>query len=137
MRMVAELADGWNYNRGPEGFEHKLAASATTTASAIGRDPLSCASSVERPARSSMVTRSARPTSTAGGAGADRERGQRVSCRRVHRQHRGRSIAQLRFFVERGAELIILVSAICPLAGSGDSMAERFMDRVAPVLRRS
>ncbi len=44
-------------------------------------------------------------------------------------------IAELRFFIDRGAELIILWFQDLSTVGSGDSMAERFMQRAAPVLR--
>jgi len=135
MRMVAELADGWNYNRGPEGFEHKLAI-LHDHCQALGRDPLSLRISVERHCAIFDGDEERQAYIDRWWPGADRERvnaflagGCIGSTEEV--------IAQLRFFVERGAELIILWFQDLSLAGSGDSMAERFMDRVAPVLRRS
>jgi alkanesulfonate monooxygenase SsuD/methylene tetrahydromethanopterin reductase-like flavin-dependent oxidoreductase (luciferase family) len=133
MRMVAELADGWNYNRGPEGFEHKLEV-LHGHCRAVGRDPRSMRISVERhcaifdsPAeRDAYIDR--------WWPGADRSRVNAffdTGCIGATED----VIAQLRFFIERGAELVILWFQDLSIAGSGDSMAERFMARVAPQLR--
>jgi catechol 2,3-dioxygenase-like lactoylglutathione lyase family enzyme len=43
--------------------------------------------------------------------------------------------AALRFFIDSGAELIILWFQDLADVGSGTSQAERFMERVAPALR--
>lgn len=135
MRMVAELADGWNYNRGPEGFDHKLAV-LHDHCRALGRDPLSMRISVERHCAIFDSDDERQAYIDRWWPGADPERvnaflagGCVGSTKDV--------IAQLQFFVERGAELLILWFQDLSLAGTGDSMAERFMERVAPVLRRS
>jgi F420-dependent oxidoreductase-like protein len=133
MRMVAELADGWNYNRGPEGFEHKLDV-LLAHCRAVGRDPQSLRISVERHCaifdspseRNAYIDR--------WWPGADRARVNAffdTGCIGATED----VIAQLRFFIERGAELVILWFQDLSVVGSGDSMAERFMSRVAPQLR--
>jgi F420-dependent oxidoreductase-like protein len=133
MRMVAELADGWNYNRGPDGFEHKRAV-LQDHCRAIGRTPETMRISVERHCaifdsdgeRETYIDR--------WWPGADPDRitaffagGCIGSTDEV--------LAELRYFVDRGAELLILWFQDLATVGSGDSMAERFMQRVAPALR--
>jgi len=133
LRMVAELADGWNYNRGPEGFEHKLTVLRGHCAD-VGRDPATLRISVERTCaifdndseRQAFVARywpGARPERIkafldAGCVGTADE-----------------VTAHLRFFIERGAELVILWFQDLAEVGSGSSQAERFMREVAPRLR--
>ncbi len=133
MRMVAELADGWNYNRGPEGFERKLEVLGGHCR-AVGRDPRSMRISVERhcaifdsPAERDAYIDRWWPGADRGRVNAFFETGCIGATDDV--------IAQLRFFIERGAELVILWFQDLSIAGSGDSMAERFMARVAPQLR--
>jgi hypothetical protein len=46
-------------------------------------------------------------------------------------------IDELRFFIDRGAELIILWFQDVADVGTGRSQGERFIERVAPALRRS
>jgi len=130
---VAELADGWNYNRGPEGFEHKLEVLQGHCRS-VGRDPRTMRISVERHCAiwDSAAERQAYIDRWWPGARPERidaflASGCVGSTDDV--------TAQLRFFIERGAELIILWFQDLATVGSGDSMAERFMARVAPVLR--
>ena len=133
MRMVAELADGWNYNRGPDGFEHKLRV-LHEHCRAVGRDPHSLRISVERhcaifdsPAERDAYIDRWWPGADRGRVNAFFDTGCIGATEDV--------IAQLRFFIERGAELVILWFQDLSIAGSGDSMAERFMARVAPQLR--
>jgi len=133
LRMVAELADGWNYNRGPDGFAHKLEI-LHGHCRAIARDPATMRISVERHCaiwdtgaeRQAYIDRwwpGARPERIdAFLAGSCVGTADEVT-------------AELRFFIERGAELIILWFQDLATVGSGDSMPERFMSRVAPRLR--
>jgi F420-dependent oxidoreductase-like protein len=134
LRMVAELADGWNYNRGPEGFADKLRI-LHDHCRAVGRDPRSLRISVERHCaifdhpgeRQAYIDRwwpGAKPERI----DAFLDSGCIGSTERV--------TDELRFFIERGAELIILWFQDLATVGSGDSMAERFMQRVAPALRQ-
>lgn len=133
MRMVAALADGWNYNRGPEDFEHKLRV-LHDHCQALGRAPDTMRISVERhcaifdsPAERQAYIERWWPGADPARVNAFLDSGCVGTTDEV--------TAQLRFFVERGAELVILWFQDCSLAGRGDSMAERFMTRVAPALR--
>lgn len=133
MRMVAQLADGWNYNRGPDTFEHKLDVLHGHCRTA-GRDPGSLRISVERHCAifDNHAERQAYIDRWWPGANPERvETFLATGCVGSTEQ----VIAELRFFVERGAELIILWFQDVAVVGHGDSMAERFMQRVAPVLR--
>jgi len=134
MRMVAELADGWNYNRGPDGFEAKLEI-LHGHCRAIGRDPRTLRVSVERHCAIFHSPTERESYLNRWWPNANRERldaflagGCIGSAAEV--------TAQLRYFIERGAELIILWFQDLATVGSGDSMAERFIARVAPTLRR-
>jgi F420-dependent oxidoreductase-like protein len=133
MRMVAELADGWNYNRGPDGFEHKLAV-LHEHCRAIGRTPETMRISVERHCAIFDNDAERQAYIERWWPGADPERMQAFFASGCI----GRTdevLAQLRYFVDRGAELLILWFQDLATVGCGDSMAERFMQRVAPALR--
>jgi len=133
LRMVAEYADGWNHNRGPEVFDHKLAVLRDHCKRA-DRDPASVRISVERTCaifenddeRNAYIERywpGSRP--------------ERVN--RFFAEHcvgtADEVTRELEFFVKHGAELIILWFQDLAHVGSGDSQAERFIHRVAPRLR--
>jgi F420-dependent oxidoreductase-like protein len=133
LRMVADLADGWNYNRGPDGFEAKLRI-LHEHCRAVGRDPATLRLSVERHCAifDSAAERQAYidrwwPHAAPERINAFLDSGCVGNTEQV--------IAELRFFIEHGAELIILWFQDLATVGSGDSMAERFMQRVAPLLR--
>ena len=69
---------------------------------------------------------------------AGRESGspQAVPRRSLHRHAARRSRSELNFYIERGAELIILWFQDLADVGSGTSMAERFMREVKPLLKK-
>jgi F420-dependent oxidoreductase-like protein len=134
LRMVAELADGWNYNKGPADFEHKLGV-LHAHCRAVGRDPRSLRISVERHCAiiDSPAERQAYVDRWWPGAKPERinaflDAGCVGSTDEV--------TAQLRFFAERGAELIILWFQGLADVGSGTSMAERFVREVKPLLKK-
>ena len=133
LRMVAETADGWNHNRGPAAFEPKLEILHRHCRD-VGRDPRTMRISVERfcaifdddGERQAFVQRhwpGAKPERI----NAYLDEGCVGTAEKV--------IEELRFFVDRGAELIILWFQDLADVGSGDSQAERFITRVAPALR--
>ncbi len=133
LRMVAELADGWNYNRGPDNYDHKFEV-LSRHCEAVGRDPKTVRVSAERTCaifandeeRLAYIKRywpGARPE-------------------RVNKFFEDHCVGtadevtkELEFFVGRGAELIILWFQDLADVGSGDSQPERFMREVAPRLR--
>jgi len=135
LRMAAEHADGWNHNRGPEVFEHKLEILHRHCRD-VGRDPKSVRISVERTCaifdgkaeRQAFIDRH-----------WPRARPERInafldeSCVGTVEE----VTKELRFFIERGAELVILWFQDLADVGSGDSQAERFMREVAPALQRA
>ncbi len=135
LRMVAELADGWNHNRGPGIFEQKLEILHRHCRD-VGRDPRTLRISVERTCaifdddreRQAFIRRYW-PTNKPERINAFLDDSCVGTTEKV--------IDELRFFIDRGAELIILWFQDLADVGSGTSQAERFMGRVAPVLRRS
>src|SRR6266403_126037 len=135
LRMVAELADGWNHNRGPGIFEQKLEILHRHCRD-VGRDPRTLRISVERTCaifdddreRQAFI-RGYWPTNKPERINAFLDDSCVGTTEKV--------IDELRFFIDRGAELIILWFQDLADVGSGTSQAERFMGRVAPVLRRS
>ena len=133
LRMVAELADGWNYNRGPAGFEQKLAV-LHRHCHDVGRDPRTLRISVER-------TCAILATDAERQAFIDRY-WPSVQPERINAfldeacvGTAEKVTAELRFFIERGAELVILWFQDLADVGSGRSQAERFMREIAPALR--
>jgi len=133
LRMVAELANGWNHNRGPAIFDQKLEILHRHCRD-VGRDPKTLRISVERTCaifadaaeRQAFIDRhwpGARPERI--NAFLDE------SCVGTAEQ----VTKELRFFIDRGAELIILWFQDLADVGSGRSQAERFMREVAPALR--
>ena len=133
LRMVAELADGWNYNRGPEGFEHKLAVLRRHCAD-VRRDPETLRISVERTCAIFDDNSQRREFVARHWPGASPGRVKKFldeSCVGTADQ----VTAELRFFIERGAEQVILWFQDLAEVGSGDSQAERFMREIAPRLR--
>jgi F420-dependent oxidoreductase-like protein len=135
LRMVAELADGWNHNRGPEEFERKLAI-LHQHCERIGRDPKSvrvsynatCAIYDSAAERRAYVQRYW-PGTDADKVGAWLESsGNAGNAEKVANE--------LRFYVDRGAESVILWFQDLADTGSGESMPERFMREVAPRLRQ-
>jgi alkanesulfonate monooxygenase SsuD/methylene tetrahydromethanopterin reductase-like flavin-dependent oxidoreductase (luciferase family) len=134
LRMVAELADGWNHNRGPEEFEHKLAVLHGHCAK-IGRDPKSVRISYNNTCAiyDSPVERRAYVNRYWPGADADKV-GAWLESTGVAGS--AESVAeQLRFYVDRGTELVVLWFQDLADTGSGESMPERFMREVVPRLR--
>jgi F420-dependent oxidoreductase-like protein len=133
LRMVAQHADGWNHNRGADVFEDKLKI-LRRHCQDVGRDQATLRISVERTCaifrddaeRAAFVSRywpTSRPE-------------------RVNEFLDGCCVGsadvvakELQFYIERGAELIILWFQDLADVGSGDSMPERFMREVAPRLR--
>jgi alkanesulfonate monooxygenase SsuD/methylene tetrahydromethanopterin reductase-like flavin-dependent oxidoreductase (luciferase family) len=133
LRMVAELADGWNHNRGHEAFDRKLAL-LHEHCERIGRDPASVRVSVQRPC---AIFHDA----------ADRRRyieryWPRADVDRVGKHLDEDAVVgtpeqvaeRLRYYSDRGAELIIMWFQDLADVGSGDTMAERFMTEVRPLL---
>ncbi|MFQ5477894.1 MAG: LLM class F420-dependent oxidoreductase [Candidatus Binatia bacterium] len=133
LRMVAELADGWNHNRGTEEFERKLAALRAHCEN-VGRDPSTVRVSAERTCAvfSDDAERLAYIERYWPGAPPER-----VS-KFLDEQCVGTAeqvAEQLRFFVDHGAELIILWFQDLADLGSACWQPERFMREVAPKLR--
>jgi alkanesulfonate monooxygenase SsuD/methylene tetrahydromethanopterin reductase-like flavin-dependent oxidoreductase (luciferase family) len=131
--MVAELADGWNHNRGPAVFEPKLEI-LHRHCHEVGRDSKTLRISVERfcaifdddRERQAFIKRHW-PTAKPDRVNAFLDEGCVGTTEKV--------TAELRFFIERGAELIILWFQDLADVGTGRAQAERFMERVAPALR--
>jgi len=133
LRMVAEHADGWNHNRGPDVFEHKLEVIAGHCKD-VGRDPGTLRISAERTCavfnddaeRAAYIERY--------WPGAKPE-----SVNRFFADHcvgtADEVTKELQFFIDHGAELIILWFQDLADVGSGDSQPERFMREIAPRLR--
>jgi F420-dependent oxidoreductase-like protein len=133
LRMVAELADGWNHNRGPDVFEQKLAV-LRRHCEEVGRDPATLRISVERTCAIFADDAERRAYVARWWPGA---RPERVNA--FLDEHcvgtPEKVTAELQGFAERGAELIILWFQDLADVGSGDSQPERFMREVAPRLR--
>ena len=135
LRMVAEHANGWNHNRGPEVFDDKLAR-LREHCERIDRDPADVRISVER-----------------GCAIFDNEAEEDAYIARHYPGARpekvkaffkdqcigssDRVVEELQFFIDRGAELVILWFQDLAEVGDGSSQAERFMEVVAPRLKDS
>jgi alkanesulfonate monooxygenase SsuD/methylene tetrahydromethanopterin reductase-like flavin-dependent oxidoreductase (luciferase family) len=133
LRMVAEVADGWNHNRGPEAFEQKLEILHRHCA-AVGRDPKTVRISVERTCAIFANDGERQAFIAQHWPGARPERINAFldeSCVGTADE----VAEELRFYVERGAELIILWFQDLASVGNGTSQAERFMREVAPRLR--
>jgi alkanesulfonate monooxygenase SsuD/methylene tetrahydromethanopterin reductase-like flavin-dependent oxidoreductase (luciferase family) len=134
LRMVAELAEGWNHNRGMAVFEEKLAI-LMQHCKDVGRDPKTMRVSVERTCaifandgeREAFIKRC--------WPGVNPERLKAFldeSCTGTPEV----IAKELNFYIERGAELIILWFQDLADVGSGTSMAERFMKEVKPLLKK-
>ena len=134
LRIVAEVADGWNHNRGPDVYEHKLAI-LRQHCERLRRDPKTMRVSVERTCaifdndteRAAYIRRWW-PTAKPERINAFLDESCVGTAEKV--------AEELRFYVERGAELIILWFQDLADVGSGQSQAERFMREVAPLIRR-
>jgi F420-dependent oxidoreductase-like protein len=133
LRMVAEVADGWNHNRGPAVFEPKLEILHRHCRD-VGRDPGTMRVSVERfcaifdddGERQAFIQRHW-PGAKSDRINAFLDDGCVGTTEKV--------TEELQFFVDRGAELIILWFQDLADVGTGRSQAERFIERVAPKLR--
>ncbi len=135
LRIVAETADGWNHNRGREEFVQKKNA-LERHCEAIGRDPRSVRISFE--ASCAVVENDRELESWVGRywPGADTSK--------VMDWLRSGGIVgkpeevadRLRFYTEQGAELVICWFQDLADVGTGETMAERFIRDVAPLLRR-
>jgi alkanesulfonate monooxygenase SsuD/methylene tetrahydromethanopterin reductase-like flavin-dependent oxidoreductase (luciferase family) len=133
LRMVAEVADGWNHNRGPAVFEPKLEILHRHCRD-VGRDPGTMRVSVERfcaifdddGERQAFIQRHW-PGAKPDRINAFLDDGCVGTTEKV--------TEELQFFVDRGAELIILWFQDLADVGTGRSQAERFIERVAPKLR--
>ena len=133
LRMVAELAEGWNHNRGMAVFEEKLGILHQHCRD-LGRDPETMRVSVERTCaifnddgeRQAFIKR------CWPGVNPERLKGfLDESCTGTPQ-----AVAkELNFYIERGAELIILWFQDLADVGSGTSMPERFMREVKPLLK--
>ncbi len=134
LRMVAELADGWNYNSGPDKFEHKLSV-LRRHCEEVNRNPSTLRVSVERTCAvlADDEERSAYIERYWPGASPERVK---QSFARYCVGTADEVASELQFFIDRGAELIILWFQDLADVGSGTSQAERFMSEVAPRLRR-
>lgn len=133
LRMVAEVADGWNHNRGPEAYEQKLAILHGHCRD-VGRDPKTMRISVERTCAILANEREREAYIARWWPGARRERVEgffKESCVGTADE----VTKELQFYVDRGAELIILWFQDLADTGSGHSQPERFMREVAPRLR--
>lgn len=133
LRLVAELADGWNYNKGPDGFVAKRDI-LHAHCRAVGRDPATLRISAERHCAifDSAAERQAYIDRWWPGAEPARiDAFLDAACVGSTAQ----VTAQLRGYVDGGAALLILWFQDLATVGSGDSMAERFMQRIAPALR--
>lgn len=133
LRMVAELADGWNYNRGPDNFEHKLKVLHAHCA-AVGRDPATLRISVERTCAIFADDKERHAYIQRHWPGARPERVSQFlseGCVGTAEQ----VAAELQFFIDRGAELLILWFQDVAEVGNGVAQPERFMREVAPRLR--
>jgi alkanesulfonate monooxygenase SsuD/methylene tetrahydromethanopterin reductase-like flavin-dependent oxidoreductase (luciferase family) len=133
LRAVAAHADGWNYNRGPEEFEHKRRV-LHGHCTAVGRDPAEIVVSVERmgvclPAGGDLTTwlRGVLPTEVP--LASYVERYARQQCVGTAEE----CYRDLAFFAERGVRDFILYFP----DGARGEMARRFADEVVPRLRRS
>ncbi len=135
LKMVAQYADGWNHNRGPDVFEDKLRI-LHQHCKDVGRDPATMRVSSERTCaifanddeRLAYITRY--------WPGSEPER--------VNKFFKGCCIGtadqvteELQFYIDHGAELIILWFQDLADVGSGESQPERFMREVAPRLKRT
>jgi F420-dependent oxidoreductase-like protein len=134
LRMVAELAEGWNHNRGTAAFEEKLPILMKHCAD-VGRDPKTMRISVERTCAifANEAERQAHIARCWPGANPDRVKTfLDESCTGTPEQ----IAKELNFYIERGAELVILWFQDQADVGSGTSMAERFMREVKPLLKK-
>jgi F420-dependent oxidoreductase-like protein len=134
LRMVAELAEGWNHNRGQAVFEEKLGI-LHQHCKDLGRDPKTMRVSVERTCAifNNEKERADHIARCWPGVNPERIKGfLDESCTGTPE-----TIAkELNFYIERGTELIILWFQDLADVGSGTSMAERFMKEVKPLLKQ-
>ncbi len=133
LRMVAEVADGWNHNRGPDVFESKLGI-LHDHCRKVGRDPATMRISVERTCAILANEKERAAYIQRHWPHAKRERIEgflKESCVGTAEE----IAKELNFFIERGAELVILWFQDLASVGSGDSHAERFIHEVKPLLR--
>ncbi|MFQ5666113.1 MAG: TIGR03560 family F420-dependent LLM class oxidoreductase [Candidatus Binatia bacterium] len=135
LRMVAELADGWNYNRGPEGFDDKLRI-LHAHCKAVGRDPASMRISVERTCAIFATDAERLAYIQRYWPGANPERVSAFLAQGCVGTA-DEVTKELQFFIDRGADLIILWFQDLADAGSSVSQPQRFMREVAPRLRRT
>jgi F420-dependent oxidoreductase-like protein len=134
LRMVAELADGWNHNRGADAFDAKRAA-LHGHCRRIGRDPSSVRISFEASCAIFHADAERRAYVERYWPGVDPAKIEAWLMNEGIAGTAEQVTDKLRFFVERGAELIILWFQDLADVGSGDTMAERFISEVAPRLR--
>ena len=134
LRMVAETADGWNHNRGPDVFDDKLAI-LHRHCKDVGRDPATMRVSVERTCAIFADDAERLAYIERWWPGARHER-----VNKFFAEHcvgtADQVAAELQFFIDRGAELIILWFQDLADVGSGSSQPERFMREIAPRLKR-
>jgi len=132
LRYVAELADGWNYNRGPDEFDHKRAVLAQHCQS-MGRDPATVTVSVERYGVCLLPGEDLDQWLEA--TLPDVIPRQKFKQRYVGSQCVGNAeqcFRDLAFFAERGVRHCILFFQ----DGAEGVMARRFAEHVLPRLRR-
>jgi F420-dependent oxidoreductase-like protein len=131
LRAVAQHADGWNYNRGPEDYEHKHSV-LLDHCTAVGRDPTDIVISVER--MGVCLDDAAELTGWLRGVLPPEMNAERYVERYARHQCVGTAedcYRDLAFFAERGVRHFILYF---PDAARGE-MAARFAERVLPRLR--
>jgi len=133
LRMVAELADGWNHNRGTDVFDDKLAR-LREHCERIDRDPASVRISAERTCAvfDNEAEEDAFIARHYPGAKPERVK---AFFKDQCIGSADRVVEELQFYIDRGAELVILWFQDLAEVGSGESQAERFMEVVAPRLR--
>jgi len=132
LRMVAEVADGWNHNRGPDEYERKREILAGHCRDR-GRDPDSVRISVEN----TCVIYESEAELRDFAARWWPHYNEKQLTKFLANCWTGRAediAAEIRFFTERGASLVICwFQDLCD-AGGEDSQARRFMREVVPLV---
>lgn len=134
LRIVAEVADGWNHNRDRDAFDRKKGLLEQHCRD-LGRDPASMRISAERSCaifdseshRDAWIRR--------WWPGSDPAKIAKYLAKECCSGTVEEVVGELSHYVRGGAELVILWFQDLPDTGSGDSMAERFLRDVAPRLR--
>jgi F420-dependent oxidoreductase-like protein len=134
LRIVAELADGWNHNRDVDSFERKLGV-LHQHCDRIGRDPADVRVSAERTCAIFDGETDKKRYIERYWPGADAGRVAEYLEKEAVTGTPEQVAETLARYRDGGAGLIIVWFQDLADVGSGDSMAERFMAEVAPRLR--